>query len=746
MQKGRQREQPAINGGQTAPKRNVSVGGSAAVNVTGTKKEVEQTISSATEALPSEKIAIPAHGNGNGTTSLPNLPVSVPHITEPLIGDDLSSDVSFPGIAGLPHVSRVEQTPEEVARSSHARRRLWQWVGLFLLSAILIGESLLLSPWTDPVAAQPPRQVASIPLVEVNQFGVNVFLQKEVDRWKRDNTLQMAQDMGATWIKQQFPWAEIEFAQNSYWDPQNKQSSWVKYDNIVDLAEQHGQRIIARIDSTPDWARADDTMPQNVQEDLRGHKGPPSSGHLADFSEFIKTFVSRYKGRVAAIQVWNEPNLRDEWYPAVNAKDYVTLLSAVYAAAKSVDPDMIILAAPLATNMVTKESMDKYGALNELDYLQAMYYAGAKPYFDAMSANAYGLQYAPEDPPSNQALNFRRVELVRKVMEDNGDSAKSVWFNEYGWNASPTNCCTTLPWGRVTPEQQADYTVRGIEYARQHWPWAGVFTVWYLRQVGDIPPTKSEYYFGLVNTEFVPNSAYWAVKKIARDQLQVATPGQWGSLSPVVSAGPRWEVHLSSDVPGGAYVAPSAAAVDTGDSVRVLFQGTDVKLTLVPLSNTASLTPTDVIAARYYVTVDGASNDVASGLQRDDKGRAYIDLPAGAQATEVKVVRGLDAEFRTGQHELRITAGPLQKSSERSEQGMATHLAAPLPEDRSVELPGIGALTVEARRSYVFFMLISFVLVAGIAFEIAALWRNRSAVETAPVRTVIAEGQGADGR
>src|SRR5437016_13420319 len=170
-----------------------------------------------------------------------------------------------------------------------------------------------------------------------------------------------------------------------------------------------------------------------------------------------------------------------------------------------------------------------------------------------MSANAYGLERPPEDPPSPQALNFRRVELLRKFMENNGDGTKAIWFNEYGWNASPATCCASFPWGRVSPDQQADYTVRGIQYAREHWAWAGVFTIWYLRQVGDIAPTQSEYYFSLLNTEFVPSSAYWAVKAVAHDERQVATPGQWGPLSPVVSAGSDWQVHLSSGVHGGAY-------------------------------------------------------------------------------------------------------------------------------------------------------------------------------------------------
>jgi hypothetical protein len=744
LQKGRQREQIAISGGQ--PRRRTSVDSdSAALNPQAeASAEVEQTSSHDGLASPLARRATPTRKNNKNVNGAADVPIS-----GPLIGDELADGTSFPGIAGLPHIHKLAQTPEEVARARRARRRLSLWAGFFFLLVILVIETLVLSPWTDPSVGQAPRQVSDIPLAEVNQYGVNVFLHKEVDQWKSEHTLELAHDMGAGWIKQQFPWAEIEFAKDSYWDPQNKQSAWTKFDNIVDLAEQHGLRIIARIDSTPAWARADDNMPKDVQEDLRGHKGPPSPSHLADFSDFVRTFVSRYKGRIAAIQVWNEPNLRDEWYPSVNAKDYVTLLYVAYTAAKYVDPNMIVLAAPLAT---TNETLDYNGNLNELDYLQAIYYAGAKPYFDAMSANAYGKERPPEDPPSRNVLNFRRVELLRKVMEENRDSAKAIWFNEYGWNASPANCCASFPWGRVTPEQQADYTVRGIEYAHEHWPWAGVFTIWYLRQVGDISSNQSEYYFSLLNTEFVPVPTYWAVKKVAHDERQVATTGQWGPLSPVISAGPDWQVHLNPDVPGGVYVAPSAAAVDTGDSVRVLFQGTDVKLTLVPLGGVAPSTSTDVIQARYYISVDGGSSDVASGLQRDDKGRAYIDLPVGGQATEVTVVHRLGAEFRTSQHELRITAGQMQKSGQdqEAEQGMVNTrvagVAAPLADDSSVSLPGIAVLAVEVHRSYLFYTLMTLLLVVAIGLEALALWRSRPAKEGAKAHSVVAGSQGADGR
>ncbi len=142
-----------------------------------------------------------------------------------------------------------------------------------------------------------------------------------------------------------------------------------------------------------------------------------------------------------------------------------------------------------------------------------MYEAGAAPYFDILSANAFGMDLPPEDPPSPGKLNFARVTLQREVMERYGDARKPIWFNEYGWNVAPDRFSEeALVWKRVTEEEQALYTVRGIEYARQNWPWAGVFFIWYFRQVGDVLPDDAGYYFRMVDVDFSPRRVYTAVQ------------------------------------------------------------------------------------------------------------------------------------------------------------------------------------------------------------------------------------------
>jgi hypothetical protein len=611
------------------------------------------------------------------------------------------------GAAGLP-VSAPSPTTGEYIVMSRTRRRAWLRLSIVALLALLIVNVVYLGPFSDPAANLTPRVPDAVPLAEVQPYGVNTFLHKEVESWKKDQTLAMAKDLGVGWIKQQFPWAEIEYRvdpANPFWDVKNNQNAWAKYDGIVALAQQYDLRIIARIDSAPPWSHPGNPDP----------KAPPDADHMVDFGNFINTFVTRYKGTVSAIQVWNEPNLKAEWGgKSVNAAEYVGLLKTAYDAAKQADPDMIVLAAPLAT---TKETLAFRGNLNEIDYLQQMYDAGAKQYFDAMAANAYGTTFPPEDEPSPQKLNFRRVELLRQVMEKNGDSKKSVWFNEYGWNASPETI-TDLPWGRVTPEQQADYTVRGIAYAREHWPWAGVFTIWYLRQVGDTPSTKSEYWFEMIDPYFNPSPVYREVQKAALSVDKVATPGDWGPLSAAVQAPAQWQIRLDSSVPGGMFVSPTSL----GSTLDVTFLGNDVKMTLVPASGKDD---EQVVAARYYVTIDGDSSKVAPELPRDANGQAYIDVPVGDKSATVTLSRGINPEMRTGLHllEIKIMSNPA---------GMQPVMGGRIysPVVQRPDLPGIGTITVEAHRSYILFTLLTLLLIAAIVLALRMFRRYRPSLET----------------
>lgn len=345
-------------------------------------------------------------------------------------------------------------------------------------------------------------QPSPIALANVRPWGANTFLDLDVETWKRRQTLEMVRDAGIGWIKQHAPWADIETPERGqYFNAAARRSTWDKYDEIVELADEVGVEIIARIDRAPAWARPNQPHPM----------APPAD--LADYGRFLTVFADRYRGRVRHYQVWNEPNLAKEWGGTPPAPDaYARMLRAATLAIKSVDDANVVIAAPMAA---TLENSPR--AMDEVRYLRQLYAAGAGDDLDVQAANAFGLEYPPDAPPDPDVLNFRRVEFVREIMEEFGLHNKPVWFNEYGWNASPADMDPAkLVWRRVPEETQAEWTVEGVRYALTHWPWAGVFNLWFFRKpLTSLQPDESEYYFRMVEPDFTPRLVYRAVQRAA---------------------------------------------------------------------------------------------------------------------------------------------------------------------------------------------------------------------------------------
>ncbi|MBC7254999.1 MAG: hypothetical protein H5T66_02680, partial [Chloroflexi bacterium] len=131
------------------------------------------------------------------------------------------------------------------------RRKVW-WARFIALIAIFIvllstlGYILYLGVGQGSGPAPTPAR--TIPNTDVNPFGANFFLAREVEPWKLERTLQMAASAGIRWVKQQFSWEEIEpLRKGEYLDPVTKADTWAKYDRIVEACERYGLEIVARL-------------------------------------------------------------------------------------------------------------------------------------------------------------------------------------------------------------------------------------------------------------------------------------------------------------------------------------------------------------------------------------------------------------------------------------------------------------------------------------------------------------------
>lgn len=359
------------------------------------------------------------------------------------------------------------------------------------------------------LAPAPPRAVLEAQqTVETtkSQVCVHTRLIDEVFEWKIQRSLQMVREMGADTIVEFFPWAYAEPGDGIY--------SWDSFDRIVRHARNQGLHIIARMGLVPFWAR-DDIAEQSTTLNYL----PEDS--FSDFADFVAVFAARYAGVIDHIIIWNEPNLSFEWgYRPVDPEGYVRLLQAIYAPAHAANPNVVILAAPLAP---TLEPPGSPHGLNDLLYLQALYDAGAAAFFDALAVHTYGFTEPPEAEPGDTVLNFRRAELLHSVMVAYGDTTKPVYITESGWNDNPR-------WTKaVRPSERAAYTVNSYRWAEENWPWADRLCTWVLRypaNTGTYPDN-----FTLITPDFEPKPVYNALQEYARgwegsDALWLPAPGE----------------------------------------------------------------------------------------------------------------------------------------------------------------------------------------------------------------------------
>jgi hypothetical protein len=475
-----------------------------------------------------------------------------------------------------------------------------------------LGALLLIKMETPTLDVQPYVPVA---YTGMNPYGINTFLEQEVDDWKIHRTLRLISEAGFKWIRQEFPWEDIEIEGKGVFQDRREGrdvSSWEKYDHIVDLAEEYGVGIIARLDNPPAWTRA-------AGNEL-GTLAPPDN--YADYGDFVYAVVSRYEGRIKYYQIWNEPNIYPEWgEAAVDPEAYTELLKVAYQRAKEADPEAVILSAGLAP---TTERTERN--LEDLIFLQRMYDAGAKDYFDILSVQGYGLWNGPTDRrASPDRANFSRVLLIRELMVQNGDANKPIWASEVGWNALPRDFDGFPYYGRVSEELQAAYSAGAYERAQLEWPWMGVMSYWFFKRPGDYEKDQAFYYFRMMDPDFSPHPVYYALKEQAS-----ATPilglGYHQEDHWAVRYQGTWEDVADADAVLGGY----RASANAGDSLSFVFWGTD--LSLVPVCHATS--------GRLELVVDGQRTELDLGSLETSYGSEVLlvgGLPEGTHEAQLTV-------------------------------------------------------------------------------------------------------------
>ena len=293
--------------------------------------------------------------------------------------------------------------------------------------------------------------------------------------------------------------------------------SWGELDNVINAAAARQVRVLLSITRSPTWA-TDSGLP-----------GMPNRANFPRFGDFMRALAERYRGRVQAIQIWNEQNYAVENGGARVApvEHYVDLLGVAYDAIKGADPNIIVVAGaptPTATNRPNL-------AIDDIIYFQQMF---AMPKYweksDVVGAHVAGTLQSPDALPgqgdrpegwnNNPEFFFRRAEGVRNAMLRAGHGERQIWITEFGW-ATPNNTPGYEYGNYNTFETQAQYLRRALERGRfEYAPWIGAMFIWNLNfsvvWAAGGNPQHEQASFSILNGDWSPRPAYTAVQNMPK--------------------------------------------------------------------------------------------------------------------------------------------------------------------------------------------------------------------------------------
>ncbi|MCS6834672.1 MAG: hypothetical protein NZ750_01470 [Anaerolineae bacterium] len=320
---------------------------------------------------------------------------------------------------------------------------------------------------TQQATSTPLRAQTATPAVsDQPQRGIEIFLQGA------DIAPIIAQlsQLNVSWVRIVLNWRDVEVVRGTL--------NLSAIDAAIARLRAANYSILLTLTGAPDWARPSATpfvlsLPQY---------GPPDN--LADFAIFASAIATRYKGQVAAYEVWTEPNLRRSWIdPQTTSREtarmsparYIDLLSEAYRAIKAADPAAMVISGGLAPTGIN----DRRNSIDDEVFLEALFQQGLASVADAVGVQPNGFANPPAARCCVQSEGvLTHWESKKFYFLDMLDSYRTIiarananlpmWIVRFGWGTSEGNTIVSPNMNENpfftynSPAEQAQYTAEGL--------------------------------------------------------------------------------------------------------------------------------------------------------------------------------------------------------------------------------------------------------------------------------------------
>ena len=286
---------------------------------------------------------------------------------------------------------------------------------------------------TSPIHALSP--------LEIGMATSNTLL--NIPDSQLEHRLDDMQRLGVKWLRVDFSWATIQ--------PHNARNFDFRFHTkVVDSATKRGMKILATLGYTPAWAR--DPLCSRAVTPVEESRQKCTPRDASEFARFAHETAWYFQDRIAAWEIWNEPNLTGYWKDPqpdgsiwVNPQSFGRLASMAGDAIHQIRPGVPVIAGGLAPVF---DAHDPRG-MRQSDFLRA-----ALPHLLPGSVTAIAIHpYTwPALPRQHEAWNAFYTtdggpdELnLQKILQDNGRGDMTIWGTEYGASTISAQSDSTDP-------------------------------------------------------------------------------------------------------------------------------------------------------------------------------------------------------------------------------------------------------------------------------------------------------------
>jgi len=308
-----------------------------------------------------------------------------------------------------------------------------------------------------------------------SEFGITDHCSEEV----APDFLKTAQ-AGMAWWRLWLRWDAIETTKSEY--------NWKGLDEVVAVAEKNGLNLYVSITG---GSQAFQKTPRAPGDDWAVMT--PSCFAPADreaWKQFLTALGTRYKGRIPAYQIWNEPDAKNGLYP-FDPKAYVSILKESAEALRAADPQAKIGLGGFAAGLSPKTTFNKK---DNAWPAGAFYALSPQPYFDIVDCHFYSIG----EPGQSWDRVREDVQAGNGFLKSVGEDKKPLWNSETSMYSGPVG--QSGGWGNVPYLSESDQANELIKLHVQSLSVGVERTFWY-GFIGDI---------GIVNGDLSPKPAYAA--------------------------------------------------------------------------------------------------------------------------------------------------------------------------------------------------------------------------------------------